>query len=353
MTELFRFDPPADDPLGVLSGTATVMAGAAGASHVRIDADAVRRFADAWRGRHPTPAEDALHCTFLPPRRRLNVLLVLEALNFCFWDDPPRWRVSWEGRSHDGYWALAAALRRALVADALPLWDAHWLARLDAPAVARLLRGEGRPVPLLETRLAHLREAGAVLEARWGGQFARVVAAAQGDAPALVRLIATEFPSFRDEARWQGRPVPFLKRAQICVADLARQLAGHPLGALRRLERLTAFADYKVPQVLRKEGILAPSPALAARLDAQEPLPAGSPEEVELRAATVWAVEWIARALNAGAGPRAAEAGVAPVTAPPLTAAPVTAADVDFLLWVAGQDPSGLRPYHRTRTPYY
>ena len=33
--------------------------------------------------------------------------------------------------------------------------------------------------------------------------------------------------------------------------------------------------------------------------------------------------------------------------------APITAAQVDGLLWAAGQDKTGLPPYHRTRTVYY
>jgi Queuosine salvage protein len=340
MGDPFRFDPPADDPLGVLTSTAPV---AAGATHVRIDAEAALRFALARGGRgggrtETAPPEDALHCRFLPPRRRLNYLLVLEALNFSFWDDEPRWRVRWAGGLHDGYWALAAALQRAVVEDAAPVWDAHWLAHLQAPALAHLLRGEGRPPPLLEARLAHLREAGTVLLERWGGSFAALVASAGGDAPALVRAIVAELPSFRDEASWQGRPVRFYKRAQICAADLARLLPDDPLGRLAGLERLTAFADYKVPQVLRKEGVLVPAPALAERLERGEELPAGCAEEVELRAATVWAVEWIARALN-----RQLAAGLPPATA----------AEVDYLLWTAGQDKTGLLPYHRTRTVYY
>lgn len=341
MGDRFCFDPPPVDPLGVLTSTAPV---AEGAVHVRIDAAAVERFVAAQGGRglgrETSPlAEDTLHCRFPPPRRRLNYLLVLEALNFSFWDAEPRWRVRYRGGLHDGYWALAGALHRAVAEDALPVWDAHWLAHLEPATLTHLLRGEGHPPPLMEARLAHLREAGAVLLARWGGQFARLVASAQGDAVALVHAIVAELPSFRDEAQWGGRVVRLYKRAQICVADLARLFPDDSLGHLRGLERLTAFADYKVPQVLRKEGVLVLAPALAQRVDQGAELAPGSPEEVELRAATIWAVEWIVQALMQ----RPAAEG----------ARPVTPADVDYLLWCAGQDKTGLLPYHRTRSVYY
>jgi hypothetical protein len=326
------------DPLGVLESTLPVVRAA---RHVRIVPDAIARFA-AGPGRQapPAPIEDRLHCTWLPPRRFLNYLLALEALNFCFWDAEPRWRVAWGEARHDGYWALAAALHRALRDDAAPLWDARYLAEMDEARLARLLRGEGRPAPLLAERARHLREAGEALLSRWNGEFAQVVAAAEGDAAALVRKIVQEFPSFRDETSWQGQPVRFYKRAQICVADLARMLPGegaraHSLGRLRGLEHLTAFADYKVPQVLRNLGILEYAPALAARVDGLEELPAGGEEEVEIRAATVWACEAVARELSAHLNSR------------------VTSAGVDLWLWNEGQALGELQPYHRTRTVYY
>jgi hypothetical protein len=129
--------------------------------------------------------------------------------------------------------------------------------------------------------------------------------------------------------------VRFYKRAQIGAADLARLLPQDRLGRLHGLEHLTAFADYKVPQVLRRDGILVLAPDLARRLESREALPARGPEEVAIRAATIWGCEWLARALSAEQG------------------TPVPAMDVDYLLWCAGQDKSGLRPYHRTRTICY
>ena len=129
-SSLFELHAPGSDPLGVLTTTAPV---AAGNRWAWLDAEAVRTFAKAHvSAPEPTQSEEALHCTFLPPERFCNYLLVLEALNFCFWDEPPRWQVHYNGATHDGYWALAAALRRAIEEDGLPLWDARFLATLDA-----------------------------------------------------------------------------------------------------------------------------------------------------------------------------------------------------------------------------
>jgi len=53
------------------------------------------------------------------------------------------------------------------------------------------------------------------------------------------------------------------------------------------------FADYRVPQILRHVGIFEYSESLAHKIDSEEELPYSSVDEVEIRAATVIAVEMI------------------------------------------------------------
>jgi hypothetical protein len=99
---------------------------------------------------------------------------------------------------------------------------------------------------------------------------------------------------------------------------------------------LTIFADNLVPHVLRLDGVLVYDEGLAERIDREEPVPAGSREEVEIRASAVHAVERIVAQLRS--------AGNA-----------VTASQIDYLLWNRGQEPyyKKTKPRHRTRTVYY
>ena len=53
------------------------------------------------------------------------------------------------------------------------------------------------------------------------------------------------------------------------------------------------FADYRVPQILRHLGIFEYSDQLSQKIDSLQELPYSCPEEVEIRAATVVAVEMI------------------------------------------------------------
>jgi hypothetical protein len=331
------FSPPTSDRLGVLTATARVMREA---RLVHIDRAAVEALAARWADAEWPAAMATLSALHQPgsPERAPNWVLLLDALNFCFWGAPdgPRWRVTWRGVSYDGYNALAAALSRA-VEEGLPLSDADWLAELDAATLADILRPEEGfpPIPLFAERLNNAREVGRILRDRYDGNFANVVEDASYDAASLTLAVEREFSSFADVSEWRGHPVPFLKRAQILVADLRAITGGEGAGAIRGMERLTAFADYKLPQRLRALGVLVYEEELARTVDSYTLIPAGSEPEIEIRAATVWAVEALRRAL--------ARCGVER-----------TSSEIDERLWVESQTRlADERPYHRTRTIYY
>ena len=269
------------------------------------------------------------------PGDTIHYVLLLDALNFCFWADPgqPRWRVHHRGRWWNGYKGLAVALGRALD-EGVPLTDATYLAGCSLQDLAQVLRGEVE-IPLLEQRWQHAQQVGRVLLDRFEGDFSRAIAACDGSARRLTRLIADEFSCFFDVSSYRGRQVPLYKRAQITVVDLAGSLEFQGLGAFDDLDHLTAFADYKIPQVLRALGVLSYAPPLAERVDAQLELAPGCEEEVEIRAAMVWAVERIR--LEMAARGRC-----------------LKAYEVDWFLWNLGQSPlPDERPYHRTRTVFY
>ncbi|MGN6359153.1 MAG: queuosine 5'-phosphate N-glycosylase/hydrolase [Thermomicrobiales bacterium] len=329
------------DAIGVLETTAPVVAAA---QSVRIIPDAITRAAAALaahgkNGKLVAPVWNKHYHWHDDRGRAVNVTLLLDALNFCFWAAPgePRWELTYKGEALDGYWALAAALKRAIDEGDCPLWDADFLSEISAEEANDIFHPDGASsgrIPMFEARLANMREVGRVLNQHYDGWFGAAFDVAGGSTPALVRQVVERFPSFDDTTTYNGREVRLYKRAQILASDLYGAFDGNRWGNLRDLDQLTAFADYKVPQLLRAEGILDYAPELAARIAAREPLPAESQEEVEIRAATVWGVELLRRAL--------AERGV--------SARPF---ELDWLLWTLAQDRPNMEPYHRTRTVFY
>ena len=78
--------------------------------------------------------------------------------------------------------------------------------------------------------------------------------------------MAESFPGFRDHAVYHGRQVFFYKRAQIFAADVYGAFQGRGFGHFPDIGELTMFADYRVPVVLRKLGILQLSGSLVSKV---------------------------------------------------------------------------------------
>lgn len=342
--QLYDLEQP--DRLGVLTSTREVVVRA---RSVQIEMARVEQLARLLIGPQQEAAGQApgvavpdwpeRYHFFDGSERTVNWMLLLDALNFCFWGEKgqARWQIEYQGELLNGYWAEAASLRRA-VEEGKPLWDAVYLSNIDHRELATIFRGlsaDEPGIPLFEERLRSAREVGQVLLAHFGGEFSHLVEQTRQSGVELALALAEHFTSFRDVATYNHQEVRFLKRAQICVADLHGAFGGQSWGAFTDLDQLTIFADYKLPQVLRHYGALVYAPELAARVDNQDQLAPGSAEEVEIRAATIWASELLRRAVTR------------------LCEQPITAALIDMLLWHLGQDAANMRPYHRVRTIFY
>ncbi len=234
-----------------------------------------------------------------------------------------------------GYRTIAAGVKRRFVQAGR--WPAAALTELDAAELAGWL-GQDPGHELMALMAASLRDLGANVRRLYGSSFAAVVDAAGGSALTLVETLA-EWRCFADVSVYDGRRVPFLKRAQLAAADLQR--AG--VAALKDIDRLTMFADNLVPHVLRLDGILWFDPELVARIERGELIEHGSPEEVEIRACAVHAVELLAAAAPSS-GTSAAQIG----------AAQIGAAQIDQILWNRGQEARYKAvPRHRSRSTAY
>lgn len=319
--------------VGVLESTLPVVEAA---RHVWVDERALETLADRWaeeRVKAP-PWNEEVHWSD-GTLNTAGAILLLDTWNFCFWPDPGqvKWGIDYQGRSLNGYMALAASIKRAIEGGD-PLYRAERMAELSMADLEKIFQGRGQ-IPMLEERLANAHQVGKRLISHWEGDFSRLLAAADGSAVALTHLIVENFPCFDDRATYYGREVRFYKRAQIMVLDLYGSLKGHELVKFEDASNLTAFADYKIPQVLEAHGVIRYNPELESILMNMTQIPEGDPLEVEIRAGMVWAVEKLRRALQT----RGVE---------------VAAYELDWLLWNLGQQPvENEKPYHRTRTIFY
>jgi hypothetical protein len=205
-------------------------------------------------------------------------------------------------------------------------WSAQELTRVDAAEAAATFGGQDPGHELMALFASALNELGAHVLAEHGGSFLALARAGDGSAVELAERLA-RLPTWHDVSPYHGTRVPFFKRAQLAAADLHLQRIA-PAGDVAAL---TLFADNLVPHVLRIDGVLELDPALVARIDRAELLEHDSPEEVEIRACAVHAVELLV----------AAHEGT-------------TATAVDYVLWNRGAAPRyKAHPRHRARTTAY
>ena len=285
---------------------------AAAARSVRIAAAAIEPYAATLPAESP-PAPDPP--TGAPDEQRAAFQLTLNAINFgSGWFPTLR-----KPAGLSGFRTIEAGLR------AHGPWSADALATIARDEIAATL-GQDPEHELMAHFETALRELGARVRDEHGGEFLALARHGEGSAEALAAHLAA-WPTWRDISPYDGDAVPFFKRAQIAAADLA--LAG--LAPATDLHRLTIFADNLVPHVLRLDGVLEFDDALVARIDAGELIEHDSPEEVEIRACALHAVELLVAAHGA-----------------------TTATAVDYHLWNRGAGASyKARPRHRARTTAY
>jgi len=316
----------------VLSSTRAVLAQA---KFVKIDKKAILDLACQWVKNKPKlPKWDRVHHFFNGSENTLQYLFLVDSLNFCFWPKKiqSRWRINYQGERLGGYYGLASSLKRA-VEQGVPILKANYLAGISQKDLAYIFRGQGA-MPLFKKRLAIVRENGEILQNLFQGQFVNLVKKAKGQGLKMVELLVKYFPSFRDWAYLNKRKIFFLKRAQILVADIYLAFQGEKWGAFRDLRKLTCFADYKLPQILEDFAILKYSSQLLKKIKTQKEIPCASREEIEIRASTIWAVEYLKKELK--------KRGVN-----------FYSFEIDWILWELAQKKKFKLPHHRTRTIFY
>ena len=259
---------------------------------------------------------------------------VYNAVNFSYWGEP-KWTITIGVESYDGGLGMLQALQRG-VESGYDLLSAEYLRTIPKLDLEKILEGNIE-IPLFAERLELLRKLGQFVTDNYGGSFIAIVEKADWDAVKLVEILADEIPEiFDDEVDYKDAKVKFYKRAQLVPSHLHEL---HRLGVSMRgvsnMDYLTALADYKVPQVLRKHGIIEYSSDLQDRIDNLVEIKPGSYEEVEIRAMTIWAVERLVHYVKK--------------RTPTLNAI-----NINHILWHMGQEKSpNDKPYHRTRTIWY
>lgn len=302
-------------------------------THVRIDPERVSAYASDLVLPGPgAPGADPAHQRLGTDEATAAFVASLDAINFgSGWFPTLRKR---PGMS--GYHTIAAAWREHVEAHGAPtatvLTD---LVRADCCRIFDQVDDEDEPAAeLMELFASALNDLGAFLLEDYDGSFLAMIEDADRSVERLVTIL-DRMPFFHDVAEYHGVDVPLYKRAQITGLDLWIAFGGEGPGRFDDVAQLTMFPDNLVPHVLRVDGVLRFDDELVRRIDAGELIPAGTDEEIEIRACGVHAVELMREAMSA-------------------QGREITSGQLDTVLWtMGGDDRYKAIPRHRTRTVSY
>lgn len=302
---------------------------AAHADHVRIDETALTRAVQDLPDQPPANVFDPEHHYLSQDREAAaSYVMLLDALNFGSGFKPFLVAEGWELIDGSIYYTQSKRLKDTFAQESLGVAKLSGWTVDDIAAIFALPQGpNARAWAELAVRSAH--QLAHMIAEHYQGSFSRFVEAAGGSVFPLVSTLA-HLSCYDDKASYKGRLVGFYKRAQITAMDLHLAWRQYDEVLFSDTDELTIFADNAVPASLRALGVLDISPELAARIDRQELLPAGSAEEVELRACAAHAVELLAAAKH------------------------MRVADIDHILWHQSAEGrlKGV-PSHRTKTLFY
>jgi hypothetical protein len=302
------------------------------AIHIQINTDFISAYADALPLENVTcPTHDS-ESHYLGQNEDTAVFfLTLDSINF----GSGYFQHLQKRPGMSVYFTVASCLNDRFKAKG-PL-SAQELARLTPEDCTRIFEQhpDNKPIGELMGFFAQaLNDLGRYVQADFGGSFTDLIQAAGASAEGLMQLLV-RMPFFDDVQPYDRIRVPFYKRAQLTAADLSLAFEGQGLGRFDDLQRLTIFADNLVPHVLQVDNILHYPEALIAHIEAGKQIAAGSPEEIEIRACALHAVELLKDALHA-------------------SGQKVTSMELDFLLWNRGQQLAYKSiPRHRSRTVFY
>jgi len=297
-------------------------------SHVKINRERIDEFVKA----HEIKGNWSELTQFpeLSDKDKIAYIIIIDSINFCYWGDP-KWSIEYEGKLLDGYFAMDAAIHRALKNN-VPFLDAKYLSELTANELKEIFSGNTQ-IPLFDERLRILNEIGKECISRYAGDFSKMVIESKKDVVTLLKKIVETFPSYDDVTMYKGKEVRLFKRAQLAISDIHIIFNGKGYGEFKNFHELNAFADYKIPQILRKLGILEYDKELARKIDNKIMIEKDSEQEIEIRANMIWAIEIIKKSYN---NPN------------------MTSSDIDHYLWMLSQAKSpNDKPYHLTKTIYY
>lgn len=232
----------------------------------------------------------------------VDFLFVGNALNYCFNDmeSGDKFQVEFIGSDWTGAFGMWAALMKEYQRNPDVLSGDH-LAQIDQDEVERIFESSNDvQIPMIQTRVENLNSVGQLMN-EYDGTFWDWFSDGQvklyGSSGLVSNLSYTS--AFRDSRTYDDQTVRFDKRAQLAVSMVYGKLLDTEYEFnIVDMDSFSVFADYGIPAGLATHGVIEYSDDLYNDIESGVEIEENSKEEIEIRAATVVAVQLVSNYLE-------------------------------------------------------
>jgi len=236
------------------------------------------------------------------PDVAMDYVMVANTIDTAFTDfkNHVKFQIDFAGAHLSDSEAMFGCLKRAMDAG-IPVLDGNFLAKISRTDMQQIFAAN-MEMPMLDEKIAVLRETGQVLAAKYNGRFYNFIRSCPprlyDNGKGLVERLAAEFPRYNDVSTYDAHEIKFYKLTQLGFWQIYSGLGAAGRFRLDDPQKMTAFADYIVPVALRLMGMTSYSPALEKAINTYQMIPRDSRQEIEIRAHCLYATALLADEIN-------------------------------------------------------
>ena len=219
----------------------------------------------------------------------INFMLLFESIDYSFWGTP-KWTIDTELGLKDGSDALLYAMLKYVKENSI-----ENLYNISYEEFKLMLKGNIE-IPFIKERYETLIEVSRIVKDKMNGNFYKYVYDIHSDIK-LFEVIISNFPSFKDERKYNDKTIYFYKLAQLLTSDILH-LREQMENIKVDYSHLIGCADYKIPQTLRALEITKYNEELSNVIDNKIEIEYSSKYEVEIRSSQIVVIDYIKNKLN-------------------------------------------------------
>jgi len=238
----------------------------------------------------------------IDPDNFIRTTMLINTLNFAFtdFDNSIKYEITRNGNKLSDSEAMFTQIHEA-IDSGINLLDGEVQAGLTFQDLENIFKGNIE-MPMLQERKDILNQVGQKLVNSYEGDWINFIKSCPkklySNGEGLIEKLISEFPRFNDSSSYKGKDIHFYKLAQLAFWGIHGELSHSNYFNIEDINAMSAFADYIVPVALKVMKIVEYSEDLNEKINNGILIERDSEEEIEVRAASLFATAKLTEAVN-------------------------------------------------------